>query len=120
MFMEGRKVAKRHGERGAMRMLEAIPPPYDEDIMKKAGELMAEVLGKTKQPLAAAVELTATIIKIRRQIEPAKDFVRQGADLQAASSAKDDDDFANSIEMINNMLDEEAKRISQNAEGIKL
>ncbi len=119
MFMEGRKAAKRHGEKGAMRMLEAMRPPHDPEIDSRARELMVEVLAKKKTPLTAAKELTATIIKIRRQIEPAKDFVRQGADLLTSRNVKHDDDFAETIEMVTTMLDEEAAHTAQRAAIIK-
>jgi hypothetical protein len=117
MFMEGRKVAKRHGERGAMRLLEAIPPPSDAKIMEKARDLMVEVLDEKKQPLVAAIELTEMMIKIRREVNTSRDFVRQGADKQATSAPKDDDTFIQTVETILWLLDEEAASTAESAEA---
>lgn len=104
LFKEARRLAGAHGKERASRLLDAIPPPNDPEILDKSRELMAEVLDKRTRPRDAARILTQEIVRVQRGELVSWNYVCQGADDKARRGAVDDPHFSWAIEYMANEI----------------
>lgn len=123
LFVTAKKIFPKYGEAGALRLVEAMGTPVHADLTDAAAQLIRKMLKKKQlSPVSAAAQLTQRLIS-RRYEDISLDYARQGADevVKAGLGRKKtmkrttgvtppDSEFRQVIEMIVEMLSEDASK----------